>query len=332
MKIPHTRHLRSLAGLAAAAALLGAGGVSAAPFLYTPGDLVLTLRQAGNASDLVVNLGPASTFSTLPAGTELTVTRLDPQVLTATFPSLNGLAWSVLAANRPPVVPEYPLQTLWVAAPRRDPGTPASAWLRKGQFVQGNSGSQIDALGRNAASFSSAQPAGPANTANAVAIPVGNAFSPGPVLGDPPNLVGTFQGRVENLTADDFDAAPENLSRSDLFELLPGTRAESTLDTPGRLLGHFDLKPDGTLTFSNAATTPPAPVLHGIAYAAGTATVSFNTVNGVLYRLRSTDAAGLGTPVSTWTTGASVTGNGTPATLQDSSTSSARFYAVEATR
>lgn len=333
MKTHRTRHPGALAGLAAAAAILGSGGATSAPFLYTPGDLILTLRQAGNASDLVVNLGGAAAYSALPAGSTFTVTNLVPAVLAATFPSPNGLAWSVLAANRPPLVEAFPIQTLWVAAPRRDPETPAPPWIRKGQFVQGNTGAQIDALGRNAASFSSSQPSGPANTARAVAIPLGNAFAPEPVLGEPPTLVGTFQGRVEALTPDDFDVAPENVSRADLFELLPGTRAEGTLDTPGRLLGHFDLRPDGTLTFSNASSLPPAPVIAGISFAAGTATVSFATVSGATYRLRSTDASGLGTPVSSWTAGTStVAGTGGTATLQDSPTSSARFYAVEATR
>ncbi len=330
MKIQYHRHPGLVAGLAAATAILGAAGVQAAPFLYTPGDLILTFRQAGNASDLVVNVGRAATYSTLPAGSSITVTNLDPELLTSTFSSLNGLSWSVLAANRPPVVPEFPLQTLWAASPRADQQTVGPAWLRKGQFVQGNTGGQIDAIGKNAASFSSGQPAGPDNTATAVAIPVGNAFSPGPSLGDPPTLVGTFQGRVEAVTADDFDSDEGNVSRADLYELVPGTRAEGTLDAPGRLLGYFELKTDGTLTFSNGVVPPQAPVITAITRDGDLTVVSFPTVNGVTYRLRHTDAAGLGTPVSTWTSGPTVNGTGSPATLQDSSTSAVRFYAIEA--
>jgi hypothetical protein len=330
MKIQYHRHPGLVAGLAAATAILGAAGVQAAPFLYTPGDLVLTFRQAGNASDLVVNVGRAAAYSTLPAGSSITVTNLDPALLTSTFSSLNGLSWSVLAANRPPVVPEFPLQTLWAASPRANQQTVGPAWLRKGQFVQGNTGGQIDAIGKNAASFSSGQPAGPDNTATAVAIPVGNAFSPGPSLGDPPTLVGTFQGRVEAVTADDFDSDEGNVSRADLYELVPGTRAEGTLDAPGRLLGYFELKTDGTLTFSNGVVPPQAPVITAINRDGDLTVVSFPTVNGVTYRLRHTDAAGLGTPVSTWTSGPTVNGTGSPATLQDSSTSAVRFYAIEA--
>lgn len=317
--------------LAVAAMLAGVPGLSGAPFLYAPGDLLLTLRQPGNAADLVVNLGPASAFSAVPPGKAQVVAQVDPTLLNATFPTLNGLAWSVLAANRPPVVPEFPLQTLWVGGVRLDPGSHSSPWLRKGQFVQGNAGAQIDAIGKNAAAFSSGQPAGPANTASAVAIPVGNAFAVGPVLGDPPTLVGTFQGRVETVTPDDFDTDPANVSRSDLYELIPGTRAEGTLDAPGRLVGVFALKSDGTLTFSNG-DQPPVPVIAGITHSKGVSTVTFRSWTGVTYRLRSTDETGVSRPVSTWAIGASVAGDGSYLSLQDSPATPVRFYAVEAVR
>lgn len=317
--------------LAVALGLAGVPGLSAAPFLYAPGDLLLTLRQPGNASDLVVNLGSASTYSALSAGKTQVVTQLNTALLNATFPNLNGLAWSVLAANRPPVVPEFPLQTLWLAGVRLEPGAPSSPWLRKGQYVQGNTGAQIDAIGKNAAAFSSAQPAGPANTASAVAIPVGNAFAVGPVLGEPPTLVGTFQGRVESVTADDFDTDPANVSRCDLYELVPGIRAEGTLDAPGRLLGVFELRTDGTLTFSSGEQ-PPVPAISGISHRNGVSTVTFRSWTGVSYRLRSTDESGVSSPVSTWTPGASVLGDGSYLSLQDSSATPVRFYAVEAVR
>lgn len=333
MKIPKNRppgpKLRLLAGWLG---LVGATGLTAAPFLYAPGDLLLTLRQPGNAADLVVNLGSAATYSSLPPGAKQTVTRLDPALLKATFPSLNGLSWSVLAANRPPVVPEFPLQTLWVAGVRGNPDAASAPWLRKGQFVQGNTGGQIDAIGRNAAAFSSAQPAGPANTASAVAIPVGSPFTIGSALGDPPNLVGTFQGRVETVTSDDFDTGASNRSRSDLYELVPGTRAEGTLDAPARLLGVFELSPEGILEFSVPGGQPPVPVISGITRKDGVSVVSFRSIAGVSYRLRSTDGLDLARPVSTWASGAPVIGDGSELSLKDSSATPARFYAVEASR
>lgn len=327
----HLRNRQRLSARAAAAAGLAfsAGALHAAPFLYNPGDLLLTFRQTGGASDLVVNLGKASQYDGLPAGTTLPVTNLAAAQFSAAFPGVNALRWSVAAANRPPVDPNFPLQTLWVTAPRTDAATAAPPWLRKGQFVQGNAGAQIDAVGVNAALTSSLLPGGPNNTATGVVLPVAASYAIGPVFGAEGNFVGTFQGRVENVTPDDFDADPANVSRSDLFELAPGTSAAGTLNAPGRALGFFELKPDGTLSFRTGAAAPPAPEITGITRNDGVTRVEFQTAAGFTYRLRSTDAAGLGTPVSSWSTGASLSGTGSPLTLEDRVADSARFYAIE---
>lgn len=318
----------------ASAALMAVTTASlhAAPFVYAPGDLVLTLRQSGAASDLVVNLGPATAFSTLAAGSTLALARVDPALVTATFPSLNGLTWHVAGANRPPLIDVFPIQTLWVTAPRLDPGEPATPWLRKGQSVQGNAGSQIDAVGKTAASYSSLAPAGPGNTATAVAIPLTSPFTLGPVLGPSTDFVANFQGSVAQLTAEDFDADPGNVSRADLFELLPGSTAAGTLNKPGRALGVFEFRPDGTLSFTAATAEVPRLQIAGIQRVGDTSSITFPSVAGATYRLRSTDAAGLSTPISAWAAGASSAGNGSSLTLQDSNASDERFYAIEVVR
>jgi hypothetical protein len=209
------------------------GALHAAPFLYSPGDLVLAFRQTGNDSDYVVNLGKATNYNTLPAGTTVPVANLSAAQLNSAFPSLNGLKWSVAGANRPPLDPNYPLQTLWIARPRTESGAQSTPWLRKGQSAQGLAGAQIDGVGYNAAQASSNLPGGPANTATGVVIPVNNNFNVSQVIGATGNYANTFQGNVENLTADDFDGTPANVSRSDLFELLPGTTAAGTVNTAG---------------------------------------------------------------------------------------------------
>lgn len=326
----HT-NLRLVSGFAG---LLGGfagltGALQAAPFLYSPGDLVLAFRQTGNASDYVVNLGKATNYNALAAGTSVPLANLSTAQLGSAFASLNGLRWSVAGANRPPGDANYPLQTLWVTAPRADVAVQSPPWLRKGQFLQGNAGSQIDGVGVNAALSSSLLPGGPNNTAAGVVIPVDAPFAIGPAFGPDGNYVGAFQGSVENVTADDFDGDPANVSRSDLYELLPGTTAAGTLNTPGRFLGYFELKPDGTLTFNTGSTPPPTPVISGVSRAGEVTTVSFATVNGATYRLRTTDAAGLGSPVSNWSAGPSLTGNGSVQSLQDSSPAAVRFFAVE---
>jgi len=308
--------------------LLAVAG-QAAPFLYAPGDLILTFRQSGNASDYVVNVGKAADFSKLPSGTTLGISNLSATQLAAAFPSLNGLSWSIAGANRPPLVANFPLQTIWVTAPRLDPSAAGVPWLRKGQFVQGNAASQIDALGNAAAASSSSQPAGPNNTASGVLIPSSSDFASGAILGENGNYVGTFQGSVETVTDDAFDADTANVSRADLYELVPGTVAEGTLNQPGRLLGTFELKPDGTLVFRNSAPLPPAPTILGITRQGELTTLSVNSAAGVSYRLRFTDAAGLHTAVSSWSTGTAVPGTGATLSLTDTANGAARFYAVE---
>lgn len=308
--------------------LLAVAG-QAAPFLYAPGDLILTFRQSGNASDYVVNVGKAADFSKLPPGTALDISNLSTVQLAAAFPSLNGLSWSIAAANRPPLVAAFPLQTLWVTAPRLDPSTAGVPWLRKGQFVQGTAASQIDALGNAAAASSSSQPAGPNNTATGVLIPSASDFASGAILGESGNYVGTFQGSVETVTDDTFDADLANVSRADLYELVPGTLAEGTLNQPGRLLGTFELKPNGTLEFRNSAPLPPAPRILGITRQGDQTSLSVQSVAGVSYRLRFTDASGLASAVSTWSVGNPVPGTGGELSLTDTASGAVRFYTVE---
>jgi len=297
------------------------GALYAAPFLYSSGDLVLAFRQTGGANNYAVNLGKATNYNNLPPGTTLTVTNLSAAQLTSAFPSVNELKWSVAAAIRAAGNPDYPIQTLWLTAPRLDNNVQSTPWVRKGQFSQGNVASQVDGVGYNAAQASSTLPGGPDNTATGVVIPVVNNFALSPVIGTAGNY-GNFQGNVENLTLADFDSNPANVSRSDLYELLPGSG-------DGRYVGYFELKPDASLTFTAASTAPAAPTITGIVRTGDIATVSFTTVSGATYRLLSTNAAGLTAPVSTWTAGASIPGTGGVLSLADTNTAAIRFFAVE---
>ena len=133
---------------------------------------------------------------------------------------------------------------------------------------------------------------------------------------------------MENATPDDFDSALNNISRSDLYELRPGSGP--TRDTPGKLLGSFDLKSDGTLTFT-AAVALPKPAITSIQRNGSVTTVSFTTANTGTYRLRFTGAAGLASAVSTWSTnGVTLAGTGSVSSLQATNATAIGFYAVEA--
>jgi hypothetical protein len=305
------------------------GGLQAAPFTYSPGDLVLAFRKSGSASDLVVNVGRATNFNNLPTGVTIVVSNLLVGQLNAALANLNSLSWSVAGASRPPLVPGYPLQTLWLTAPRLDPNTPSAPWLRKGVYVQGNAASQIDGIGVNAASSSSSQSSNANNTVVGVVIPSSSDFAVTPAIGDG-NYLGTFQGNVEATTSATFAANSTNVSRSDLYELVPGSLSGGTLDTPGRYLGFFEFKPDGTLTFNTTLPPPPRPTITSIVRNGGATTVSFSTVNSATYRLRYTDSPGLRTAVSSWSIGTSIAGDGTVKSLTDAFSGPLRFYVVDA--
>jgi hypothetical protein len=323
-----SRFLRGCAALVSGFALF-ASALSAAPFTFAPGDLVLTIRQSGAPGDLVVNIGKATNFSALPPGISIPITNLTTSQLLGNFPSVNELQWSVSAANRPPVQPNFPLHTLWVAAPRLDPLLPASPWRRKGSSAQGNAGSQIEGVGVNAALTSNLLPAGTNNTVTGVLVPGNAAFPIGPVIGVDGNYQGTFQGKVENITPVDFDSDANNVSRSDLYELLPGTISGGTFDTPGRYIGYFELKPNGALTFTTASPALVAANIRSIQRVGGVATVSFTTGNSGTYRLRATSV--LGAPANTWSiVSGPVNGTGAILSLQETNAASVRFFAVEA--
>lgn len=105
------------------------------------------------------------------------------------------------------------------------------------------------------------------------------------------------------------------VSRSDLYELIPGTSAAGTLNTAGRYLGYFELKPDGSLTFNTGKPPLTNPAITAIVRDGGVTTVSFTTVAGATYQLRATGADGLATSPSSWAAGATVVGTGSVLTL-----------------
>ena len=315
--------IRGLAAVVGGFALF-TGAASGAPFLYTSGELTLTFRKSGNADDYVVNIGKATNYNNVPAGTTFTVTNLSVTQLGSAFPTYNDLKWSVAAANRLEALdPNYPAQTLWISRPRTTSTVQSTPWQRRGQSLQGNTASQIDAVGKNAAVASSTLPGGANNTATGVVIPVDNNPNVSSPIGVSGNYAGNFQGNVEALTVANFTGNANNVSRSDLYELLPGSGA-------GRYLGYFELKPNGTLTFNNPIVAPPRPTITSITRTGNVTTVSFTTVASATYRLRATDAAGLTSPVSTWATGASIVGTGAVQSLTDTNTADIRFFAVDA--
>jgi hypothetical protein len=98
-------------------------------------------------------------------------------------------------------------------------------------------------------------------------------------------------------------------------------------------VGTFSIDANGVLTFTAGALAPlVSPRITSVTRAGSTATIAFTTTtNGFNYRLRFTTA--LGTSITNWTILApSLVGNGLTNSLQDTSSSSNRFYGVESYR
>src|SRR5262249_26662412 len=149
--------------------------------------------------------------------------------------------------------PSIPDATLWMTRPRSQPDTQTLPWVSKSFFSQGGAANKVNEFGVNTELLSDGTPADPLrNTANVVIEPTGEPRSYGLVIGDQGNFKGNFQGNVENNTGTSFTEPV----RSDFYETRPATG-----NPPGRYLGYFELRPDGTMIFqpSGGSTPPPAP-------------------------------------------------------------------------
>jgi hypothetical protein len=306
-------------------AALATAGSAEAGFQYTGQDLVLGFRQSGGISELVVNLGQASKFYTLTSGSKVTITNYDVSALSAVFPSLDALSWSVSGDVRTTDDTNHPLETLWVTRPRDDLATQTLPWARQSQYAQGAVAAKISGIGVGAMTYGNNVPTDTNNTSTLVTIPSGNPYAYSSYMGVAGNFAQSFQGDAEQTTPSGFAGGGTPL-RADLYELKPGTG-------DGAYLGYFEFGTDGVMTYTAGASTPviPRPTITGVTRSGTTNTISFSTVTGANYSLLATDAAGLLSAVSGWSVvGSPVAGDGSVLSVQDVSTGATRFYAIEA--
>ncbi|HUL51174.1 MAG TPA: PEP-CTERM sorting domain-containing protein [Candidatus Nitrosotalea sp.] len=238
-----------LLGATGAAAL--ATGLNAGPFVYNPQDLLVGFQSASGTSEFVADIGQASDFiSGAAAGTTWDFS----SQLGSAFSGLDGLSLSVSGDVRTSGSPTGPLNTLFVTQARTDINTPTTPWTQKSSLNQGNTGANIDTIANNTVAFSSANSAGPNNTATAVVMPKGTAYNAG--MGDSGDYNGSFQGVVEGTTQTGFAAGSTPL-RLDLYEMKPVN------GSPATFLGTLDFNPNGTMSFT-AVPEPSTWALLGI--------------------------------------------------------------------
>jgi hypothetical protein len=311
--------------LVAAALVLAAQPLRAAPFTYNNGDVLLVFWQAGQPN-LEVDVGPVSQFIGATPGSTITFTgsganQFSLTQLTAAFPSLASVNWAAIGDVRGASVYGLPVNTLFFTNPRSNISTLTSPYTSYTTYQQGSIGSIISTVAgyqsdEGAIPWSSGTPANAiSNTANVVIIPDGETSSYVAIAGTAGSLDGTFnQGDIENQTPNPFTSGA---TRSDFYELKPNTGA-------GVYLGYFEFDANGTLLFR---VSPTLPTAYNLQISQPNAVLGFSSENGVLYDVQaSSNLVG-----GSWSTIASnLTGNGGTLTFTDTGAASQtqRFYRI----
>jgi hypothetical protein len=330
-----------------------AGGMMAQAQIFTPAinDLILGFRKNApytENNEVVVDIGQASTYFNLGVGTTITVPGFSASQLSpGSFSTLNNLSWSVFAAYAGGYS-GYPNYTLWLTVPRANIAVRSLSPTRQTYGFQQLIKSKMTSIVAGADYISSNSASNQFNTASFVseslAAYTGNNLSTW-LAGAVDPTQATFDdywpssepngGNIEATTPGSFNSGT---ARSDLYEIRPLATAVGTPITDPHTgtsglawyIGYFELKSNGTMTFTrDVASTTPAPVALNIARTNDVSTISFVSSSSVTYTLAFTNSTGLGAPVSNWPAlPATIAGDGTTKSFQDTTTDPMRFYRV----
>jgi hypothetical protein len=344
--------------------IMAAPVVAQAQYFNVPGNggLLACFRKTGThqgTNELVVYIGNVTNLIALPIGSSNILANVSGARLTDAFSSdFTYLQWSVVGANFnnstvwSTPLGNFPQSTLWYTYARTNVGTQTSAPApRLSSDAQGIVADDISSIGVGAQMISSQLATNVDNNTVLVVEPFQTQYSSDYLtyfMGDRYNGYGTSYGDltgneiefdVENITPSPFSS----VSRSDLYESAPAAstgRAPATYPDPISgsttsvyFVGHFDLSPNGVLSFTRAAqaaAVPPAPTI-SCTVSGTTVKISFGTTNGATYGLIYTNLSGLTAPLHTWPTlGSPIIGNGGVTNFTDTITPNGRLYSVTA--
>jgi hypothetical protein len=224
---------------------------------YNPGDLLMGFRQPSGSSELVVDLGSPAIFSSLSAGTTITITNYNSTTFSTAFSDPSSVDWSVFGCILTTTNVNYVEYTEWATSPRANPQQQTTPWVCSSGSVQASSGNNMNSVGGNAVKYATANEVpvdGVNNTATSIIIPAGNTYGYEAQVGSG-NWKGKFQGVVEADTPADFSGA--NFVRADLYYMPPGSGNAT-------YWGYFQLNASGTMTFTAASAALPPPALKAI--------------------------------------------------------------------
>jgi len=341
-------------------ALLAVGTMAQAQiFTPTNNDLILGFRKNApytENNEVVVDIGQASSYTSLTVGTQITVPGFTTSQLLSlgSFTTLSNLSWSVFAPYQGGYS-GYANDTLWLTAPRTNnavaSGSPTRLNYNFQQLIKQKMISIVGTPNGSGAEYISSNEASnqfntPSFLSESLSAFPGNTLSSwlaGNPSVDPTEA--TFQdtwpptepngGNIEVTTPGNFT---NGTVRSDLYEVRPMTTAggapvtDPHTGTSGSAwyIGYFEFSSNGTMTFTrDAVSTTPAQVTLNIARTNNVSTISFVSASNVTYTLCFTNAAGVGAPVSNWPSlPGTISGNGGTTNFQDTTTDAMRFYRV----
>ncbi len=319
------------------------------------GDMMAGFRKEGGnqgTNELVVYVGNITNYLAMSPGSSITVANVNAARLTDSFgDGYTNIQWSVFGANYEDpntwVTPvgTFPPSTLWYTIPRGNASVQSTAPPRAALNVETEVATSISSVDSGANSVGAAL--GTTNADNNTILvrePVQDAYSQWLLttfIEDNPSdsITADFGHQAFTYTIENTNNPPFNSTvRSDLYEVPPKSTSVHTYTDPfngttnlSYWVGYFDFATNGTMTFTRASTTAPAPSLK-ITLSGITNIISFGASNGVTYNLIYTNLAGITAPRSNWfPLGSSIIGAGNNTNFTDTNSGGAgRVYSVTA--
>lgn len=297
-----------------AGALLLGGCFQSRAFNYNDQDLLLVFRKDG-FNDIEFNLGNVNSVVNHPAGTDSPVSNWDLTKVQALYDLGDDVRFLLVASTSKDV----PNRIAWLSC-AEDSITPLDRTASQWQGIW----SKVDGIGSVAERFTATNDVAYYSVSSTDLSSYTFTASNG---GTAPTLVPKLGGASSFVIEGTIPATIR------FFQIKPSTVSPKP---PATLVGSFTLTADGILSFhSGGGAQPPipTPTISELIRSGGNIIVKFDTVSGVSYRLRHTNADGLSSLVSSWAVGAdSVSGTDQQAQLSDSSADATGFYVVEAFR
>jgi len=322
------------AGLVALFVSLLAGDIFAGTLSsYSVGDVLLCFRKSGGTNDMVVDLGPVSTFTNATAGQRIAITQYNGNQL-ATI-GTNNLIWSVFTWFNSTVTPAGIQWTLFASNPRTslnaqsDPvevGTQTAQHQAANYMVPVPKGAYDNYITSNYSTLNTSTAVLEPDNDGSSSYKTGQSYSYAITSPDGYfNFGDAYQGFPENTTPNNFTTAG-TVERSDFYWLLPG----NPFTTSGTFLGYFELNTNGVMTYvAYPIAAPTVPVIQSFSRTNNISYIKFTTGPSGTYTLRGTNNL-TGTPGTNWPAITSTPGSGSVSTLQDTTSVSGKFYIITA--